>query len=348
MEKKKIEIGFAGKCWGKISATRYPFKSILEKKFNVFISNAPQYIFVNVTEDSMQDFLLNYLDVPIRIFYAGEAIVPDFNLFDYAIGFDYINFNDRYHKIHPLIFFERYLKYGNLFQRKDFNTLLDSKRNFCDFIYSNSKANSNRDEFFFALSEYKQVSSIGRHLNNCGTEYFRSNYNDNWRERKIEFQASCKFSIAFENSSHVGYTTEKLITPMLAGSIPIYWGNSRVAELFNAKTFINCHDYRSFSDVIEYVKLLDNDDKLYKKVLNQQCLTEEQIGIYESHKNQLENFLNHIFEQSLSHARRRADGTWNTRYEENYKKSFLGVLSKKNTYYKLFDYIKNKIIDTYK
>ena len=37
-------------------------------------------------------------------------------------------------------------------------------------------------------------------------------------------------TIAFENSSFPGYTTEKIFEPMLEGSIPIYWGNPRVDE----------------------------------------------------------------------------------------------------------------------
>ncbi|MFP6238480.1 fucosyltransferase, partial [Helicobacter pylori] len=31
-----------------------------------------------------------------RVFYTGENEVPNFNLFDYAIGFDELDFNDRY------------------------------------------------------------------------------------------------------------------------------------------------------------------------------------------------------------------------------------------------------------
>ncbi|OOP83980.1 fucosyltransferase, partial [Helicobacter pylori] len=31
-----------------------------------------------------------------RVFYTGENEVPNFNLFDYAIGFDELDFNNRY------------------------------------------------------------------------------------------------------------------------------------------------------------------------------------------------------------------------------------------------------------
>ncbi|PUB99709.1 fucosyltransferase, partial [Helicobacter pylori] len=38
-----------------------------------------------------------------RVFYTGENEVPNFNLFDYAIGFDELDFNNRYLRI-PLYY----------------------------------------------------------------------------------------------------------------------------------------------------------------------------------------------------------------------------------------------------
>ena len=39
-----------------------------------------------------------------------------------------------------------------------------------------------------------------------------------------------KFSIAFENAWYPGYTSEKIVTSMLAGTIPIYWGNPDISR----------------------------------------------------------------------------------------------------------------------
>lgn len=35
-------------------------------------------------------------DRVVKIFYTGENITPDFNACDYAIGFDWLDFGDRY------------------------------------------------------------------------------------------------------------------------------------------------------------------------------------------------------------------------------------------------------------
>ena len=52
-----------------------------------------------------------------------------------------------------------------------------------------------------------------------------------------------KFTVAFENNSALGYNTEKLTDPMLAGSIPIYFGNPQIGRHFNTRSFINAHEY---------------------------------------------------------------------------------------------------------
>ena len=49
---------------------------------------------------------------------------------------------------------------------------------------------------------------------------------------KMDFIKDYKFVISFENSSNPGYTTEKLIEPMLVNSIPIYWGNTEVGARY--------------------------------------------------------------------------------------------------------------------
>ena len=62
-------------------------------------------------------------------------------------------------------------------------------------------------------------------------------------KNKIDFIMDHKFTIAFENSSYPGYTTEKIFEPMLVNSIPLYWGNPLVDRDFNTKSFLNFHDY---------------------------------------------------------------------------------------------------------
>ena len=64
------------------------------------------------------------------------------------------------------------------------------------------------------------------------------------------------------------YITEKIIYPLLIGSIPIYWGCPEVAEYVNPKAFINCNDYDSFDEVVERVKQVNEDPQLYNEYRN--------------------------------------------------------------------------------
>jgi hypothetical protein len=132
------------------------------------------------------------------------------------------------------------------------------KTRFCNFVYSNP-ACQERIEFCKQLMNYKRVDCPGKVLNNQppfdahGYQY----------DEKIKFLSNYKFTIAFENQSTVNYTTEKIIHPLIAGSVPIYMGNPKVAELFNPKSFINGHDFESFDELIRYVEKVDSDDALY-------------------------------------------------------------------------------------
>ena len=99
-----------------------------------------------------------------------------------------------------------------------------------------------------------------------------SRKSENWLKEKQKFLKDYKFTIAFENTSFSGYTTEKLVHPMLANSIPIYWGNPDVKRDFNKKSFINVQDFKDFNAVIKRIKEIDKDDGLYEKILNEPWL----------------------------------------------------------------------------
>ena len=232
---------------------------ILQNNFSEVIeSDKPDFLFYSV-------FGYEHLKYDcVRIFWTGENIQPDFNICDYAIGFSYMSYEDRYVRV-PLYYF-----YENDYQRALKKYLIDDKelekkQKFCNYIYSNNNADRKREEFFWLLSQYKKVDSGGRHLNNIG-----GSVND-----KYLFQKDFKFSIAFENSSTSGYTTEKILQAFAAETVPIYWGNPNVGRDFNEKAFINCHNYNSFEDVVGEIKKIDQDYELFRRYLK------EPIGTYE-------------------------------------------------------------------
>lgn len=238
----------------------------------------------------------------VRIFYTAENILPDFNLCDYAIGFDYINFEDRY------VRFPNFARYGAQFEQltnpKSFDTdFFLQKTGFCNFIYSNAFADPVRDIFFNLLNKYKKVDSLGAHLKNTDIS-LENRYLSDWKTSKVQIQRQYKFSIAFENSSSIGYTTEKILHAFIANTIPIYWGNQEVAKDFNPKSFINCHDFTTMTDVVDRIIELENNDEKFLEVINQPPFINNQIPPYLNHDFIL-TFFDHIFQQPLCNAYRR-------------------------------------------
>ena len=56
---------------------------------------------------------------------------------------------------------------------------------------------------------------------------------------------------------------------MLAGSIPIYWGNPDVALDFNPRSFIDVARFPSYDDAIAHILAVDADDDLYLSYLRE-------------------------------------------------------------------------------
>jgi hypothetical protein len=269
--------------------------NILKTHYDVEISEiAPDYCFFNESDYSHTAY-----PHAIKIFYTGENIHPNFNVCDYAIGFDYLDFGDRYHRF-PVYMVSQFYSDAEVTLTKETHfsdtisfTIddLHKKTGFASFVYSNYLGESAREVFFRTLNVYKRVNSGGGYLNNIGGKV----------KNKMEFESNHKFSIAFENSSNIGYTTEKLPNALSAKTIPIYWGNPHVGKEFNEKRFINCMNYTSFDDVVEKVKELDQNDDLYLEMIQQPVKADYD---FKSAQPLLEKFICHIIDQPISVAKR--------------------------------------------
>ncbi len=226
-----------------------------------------------------------------RVFYTGENEVPNFNLFDYAIGFDELDFRDRYLRM-PLYYAHLHykaqsvndttapykIKTDSLYTLKKpshhfkenhpnlcavVNNESDPlKRGFASFVASNPNA-PKRNAFYDALNSIEPVTGGGSVRNTLG-------YNV---KNKSEFLSQYKFNLCFENTQGYGYVTEKIIDAYFSHTIPIYWGSPSVAKDFNPKSFVNVHDFKNFDEAIDYVRYLHTHpnaylDMLYENPLN--------------------------------------------------------------------------------
>lgn len=193
-----------------------------------------------------------------KIFYTSENILPDFDECDYAISFCHLPGEPRHYRLPQYVFYVDEVK--KLIKAKDADPqlLLKSKTKFANFIVSNPRG-PERNLFFKKLNRRKSVDSGGRHFNNLGKLV----------SDKQKFLEDYKFTIAFENSSSPGYTTEKIVEAMLAGSVPIYWGNSDIQKDFNPKSFIDVSKFSNFDRAIEYILKVDNNKELYISYLRE-------------------------------------------------------------------------------
>lgn len=154
------------------------------------------------------------------------------------------------------------------------NNRSNPKPYFCNFIYSNTGKSQylfdtkQRDRFCQLLSKYKMVDCAGKALNNTDRLKVIEETTGKNNAAKIKFMQDYKFSITFENQSAMGYITEKIWVAYLAGTIPIYWGAPNINQYFNPQSFINCHDYNSFEEVIDRIREIDNNPALFKQYLN--------------------------------------------------------------------------------
>lgn len=225
----------------------------------------------------------------VKIYYTGENDVPNFTWCDYAMGFDYIEFGDRYMRLPEYAIQERY---HELYEPRKLNDDL-FERKFCNFVYSNNLADPLRNFFFHKLSEYKHVDSGGVVENNIGGRV----------SNKLKFISDYKFTIAFENSAYPGYTTEKLIEPMACNSLPIYYGNPMVNKDFQTDSFVWVKDSRDVERAIEEIKYLDNNKSAYMEKLSCGKIIGDEFFDVDG---MICSFLGHVFENPLSESRRRA------------------------------------------
>ena len=283
----------------------------LNKKFNfIWDKNTYEYLVVNQTIYNRPKDFYRFIKClrtdPIVIFIGFEAISPDFNIFDYVITFDQsIISSDRVFNALSSIYFTPLLT-TNTIKR---NIKAAEKKYFCNFIYSNPLANSQRDLFFDKLNLYKDVHSLGAHKNNIRKFKFRKK-NALWSKKSRIMQEDFKFSITFENTLMSGYTTEKIVNSLLANTIPIYWGNPKINELINPNRIINCHDFNNIQEVINRVKSINEDDNLYESIVNSPFLSDDQLQKHRKFSDDLSIFWSNIFNQNRSVAKRIPDGTF--------------------------------------
>ena len=237
----------------------------------------------------------------VRVYYTGENLRPDFNLCDYGIGFDHMEFEDRYIRF-PLYLSNSDAVDAVVHRRDPVDRRFIEKREFCNFIYSNGNADPVRDRFFQLMSERRKVQSLGRHLRN--DDRLDRMIDSHSVAAKTRIMREFNFSIAFENSFTSGYTTEKILDAFVSRTIPIYWGNPRVGDEFNPDAFVNRHAFADDESCISHVLAIASDEERMIEMLNKPVFARGYDPLERTRA--LSRFLGNIMRRSPEDARRRA------------------------------------------
>ena len=280
---KTVKLKFID-CWLGHKPEEDKYYKLLSKYYNVVLSEQPDYV---IDEGLGHEHLNPKYDKCVKLISIGENCAPDFNLFDYAIGFDDLVFGDRYLRMPLYVFYEEFSRLANRMFPSDEDLL---NRGFCSFVVSNGGGDPLRTEFFHELGKYKTVASGGRYLNNVGGRVADKN----------AFCAKYKFNIAFENSVSPGYTTEKVMQPYTVNTVPIYYGNPFVGEDFNVDSMVRVSSRDDVKRAIDEIVYLDTHDEAYLAKVKMPCLTHST----EWYEQRLVSFMRGVFDADPCDAKR--------------------------------------------
>jgi Glycosyltransferase family 10 (fucosyltransferase) C-term len=171
----------------------------------------------------------------------------------------------------PSVFFP--FLYMSLGERYLHTYPVKEKNKMCAFMYRQSY--KHRDEIFYRFNQFFRVDALGLACKNVETPSTRhiNNEQETYNDIAVKTYASYYFVLAIENTWKEGYFTEKLINPIIAHSIPIYWGHPKVFEYINKKRVIYMPDYESDQQLVDKLMELKNNPVLYNAIMSEPCYT---------------------------------------------------------------------------
>lgn len=153
-------------------------------------------------------------------------------------------------------------------------------------IYANSNCVEFREQAVGRLSEFGEVHCDGRCQGKTPLSGNRTNLVKtkngisltNWW-KNIELYSNYRFCFVMEhNSNHPTYMTEKIVMAFSAGCIPIYFGSTRIFDIFNDKAFV-FYNITNPQPALDKVKALEEDQELYDLMLQEPIAAEGSLTI---------------------------------------------------------------------
>ena len=309
------------------------FNEILSIKYNVIIdSENPDIVFYTnqfYREDEI-DFYTNskikgiheYDDNVKKVFLSGEAR-PDFNSHMnkgenyYAMGYEHLD-HERYLRF-PTHVLDVYVlhneggmfdsPYGWMTEIRNSEEIIKSKKHFCSIVQASH--NPDREKLFDEISKNHWIKSSGpwrqtvepdeslnpHKYHNYSSNEFMGRIDGLTYKDKINFFSDSMFNIAFQYTDTDYLVQEKIVHSYASNSIPIFYGNKYIEEEhFNPDTFINCHKFKNYEELVEFLNLLYTDKDRLKKYFDNPIFVNNKLPIY-FEKEYVLNFLEKILEK---------------------------------------------------
>lgn len=218
------------------------FTNLLRTRFRVTIDPRADLLICSVFGEDWREFQGK------RLFFTGEFIPPEVKFFDYSFSFAPPSETNYYLPLYRI-----YGDYPRLFTPRTVTEEEWSSKRPIATVFSN-RACSFRNWTFHRLNKDVGVGSGGRAYNNVGGPV----------ENKRDFLANYRFSLAFENSSWPGYTTEKLVEAYCSRTVPLYWGDSSIHQVFNSRAFLSLRGKADYPRFLESIREASTNYEAYR------------------------------------------------------------------------------------
>jgi hypothetical protein len=259
------------------------FSNVFNSKITIGTKDNSDILIESIFGDS----IINYRKWTYSFFFLGEPKKNEPSDL-YTRPYTALLMNSRsYNNIIHFPFFVYYLTYASLdFRTNDVNVNnikvnnvnvnnvnnvnlnnLNQKeipKKFCCTFITNPNGTI-RNSFIEKLEISKKIDHYGKYKNNQGKQF-----SGNWHsEELVNKMKEYKFVIAFENSEDDAYITEKIINPLRANIIPVYWGNRRINDYFNTDRLLHLNDINKMDELIAQMIDIDKNNEKYLDIINQ-------------------------------------------------------------------------------
>ncbi|NXJ08489.1 FUT7 fucosyltransferase, partial [Odontophorus gujanensis] len=142
-----------------------------------------------------------------------------------------------------------FMPYGKLVPNQSATVSIPTKTNLVSWVISNYQRTQKRAEIYKNLSRYLHVNIYGKAVNKplC-------------KDCLLPMTSKSKFYLAFENSIHQDYITEKLWrNSLLASTVPVVLGPPRAnyEQFIPADSFIHVDDFGSLEELATFLKTMN-------------------------------------------------------------------------------------------